>query len=89
MRTCTTTMTSAICPSLTEVNQRLLLPCPLDKYANYDEQLNNIKQYVYPVVQASFFFFFFFFFLRFATEVIANFNPQQEVRFSLWKKLVP
>ena len=62
MRTCTTTMTSAICPSLTEVNQRLLLPCPLDKYANYDEQLNNIKQYVDHVVQASFFFFFFFFF---------------------------
>ena len=86
MRTCTTTMTSAICPSLTEVNQRLLLPCPLDKYATHDEQLNNIKQYVDHVVQASFFF---FFFLRYATEVIANFNPQQEVRFSLWKKLVP
>ena len=64
MRTCMTTMTSAICPSLTEVNQRLLLPCPLDKYATHDEQLNNIKQYVDHVVQASFFFFFFFFFLK-------------------------
>ena len=54
----------------------------MDKYANYDEQLNNIKQYVDHVVQASFV----FFFLRYATEVIANFNPQQEGRFSLWKK---